>query len=129
MGGRRAETVRQVCVDGQELAHTVSGMSAEGVQLVPLLSRVGGWWGFPHHHGSQLVLGVRRPRDAVFHCRGRENLSMTMVKSADAKEQKAQEGWLFWCVDLHRGASGGGDGGGGEATSPIHRQRWLHAKP
>ena len=31
-----------------------------------------------------------------------ENWSMTMVKSTDAKE-KAQEGWLFWCVDLHGG--------------------------
>ena len=62
MGGSGGyETVRHVCVDGQGLAHEVSGMSAKGVPLVPVLSRAGGRWGFPHHHGSQLVLAVRRP--------------------------------------------------------------------
>ena len=71
MGGSGGETLRQVSVEGQGLAHTVSGMSAEGVRLVPLLSQVGGrCWGFPHQHGSQLVLGVRRPKEGVFHCRG-----------------------------------------------------------
>ena len=34
MGGTGGETLRQVSVEGQGLAHTVSGMSAEGVQSV-----------------------------------------------------------------------------------------------
>ena len=42
MGGSgRCEAVRQVRVDGRRLEHEVSGMCADGVRVVPLLSRAG----------------------------------------------------------------------------------------
>jgi len=81
-------------------------------QCLACLRRVCDWCLCYHESGVRGASHTTTAHSLCSECGGQglefstavdENWSMRMVKSTDAKEQQAQEGWLFWCVDLRGG--------------------------
>ena len=105
---------QQLWVDAEQRPCAKCAWTAKGwrTQCLACLRRVCDWCLCYHESGVRGASHTTTAHSLCSECGGPgmqfstavdENWSMTMVKSADAKEQKAQEGWLFWCVDLHRG--------------------------